>query len=105
MKRNQNQIFAKLRELAEKLLVVARRLQGYTLILFLVFVGCIYGFLLLRTHTLNNTQPSADAVSSQVKAARLPHIDQSVVKQLQTLRDNSVNVQSLFDQQRNNPFQ
>jgi hypothetical protein len=64
----------------------------------------LYGFLLLRISDLANMQPSQDSVTSQVKAARLPHIDPAVVKQLHSLQDNSVNVQSLFDQVRNNPF-
>ncbi len=101
----QSEIITKLRGWAEKLQLIGRKLSRYSLIIFIVFVGCIYGFLLWRTNTLNNEQPSADAVTSQVKAAQLPHIDQAVVQQLQTLRDNSVNVQALFDQQRSNPFQ
>jgi len=82
-----------------------RRLQPYSLLIFIVFVGLIYTFLLLRAHSLDNAEPSADAVSSQVKAARIPHIDQTVVNQLQSLHDNSVNVQTLFNQGRSNPFQ
>jgi hypothetical protein len=101
----QDKINAQLRKLTDKLMVILGKFRRYSLIVFVVFVGCIYGFLLLRTHTLNDAQPSTDAVTSQVKAARLPHIDQSVVNQLKTLRDNSVNVQALFDQGRNNPFQ
>ena len=82
-----------------------RRLRSYSLPLVLVFVAALYGFVLLRVQTLNNTQPSSDAVTSQVKAARVPHIDQDTIQQLQSLQDNSVSVQTLFDQARNNPFQ
>ncbi len=96
---------SRLKDLIEKVLSLLRKLRPYSLAVFLIFVGCLYGFLLLRAHTLNNEQPNTDAVTGQVKAARLPHIDQAVVKQLQTLRDNSVNVKALFDQGRNNPFQ
>lgn len=101
----QNNLNNHLGKLTDRLKVMLRKFRRYALVVFLVFVGCIYSFLLLRTSTLNSAQPSADAVTNQVKAARLPHIDQSVVNQLKTLRDNSVNVQALFDQGRNNPFQ
>lgn len=101
----QDKINVQLKNLSGRALGVLRKLRPYSLAIFLIFVGCIYGFLLLRTHTLNSKDPNIDAVNSQVKAARLPHIDQSVVKQLQSLRDNSVNVQALFDRGRNNPFQ
>lgn len=82
-----------------------RRIQRYSFWLFLVFVLLLYGFILLRINSLSGVQPSSDAVSSQVKAARIPHVDPSVVKQLQSLQDNSVSVQTLFNQARSNPFQ
>jgi hypothetical protein len=87
---------------ANEFLPLAKR---YALAGFIVFVLLIYGIVLLRIQSLNNQQPKPDQVSGQVKAARIPHIDQAVVQQLQSLQDNSVNVQALFDQARNNPFQ
>lgn len=80
-------------------------LRRYNFMLFIAFVVCLYGFLLFRVNSLSNAQPKAEDVTSQVKAAAIPHIDQAVVKQLQSLQDNSVSVQSLFDQARSNPFQ
>lgn len=84
---------------------VGGRLRRYRLALFLVFVACIYGLVIMRINTLLTAEPSPEAVSSQVKANSIPRIDPEVVKRLQELRDNSVNVQALFDQGRNNPFQ
>ena len=84
---------------------VGRKLLPYSLLAFLVFVALLYGFVFLRINNLSSAQPTADAVSSQVKAAQLPHIDQTVVNQLQSLQDNSVSVQALFNQARSNPFQ
>lgn len=94
-----------IKSLAAKGAVALKQVQRYSLVLFLAFVLLLYGFILLRINSLSNVQPSNDAVSSQVKAARIPHIDQTVVKQLQSLQDNSVSVQTLFNQARSNPFQ
>jgi len=82
-----------------------RKLRHYSPLIFVAFVVLLYGFILLRVNSLSNQQPSAQAVSGQVKAAQIPHIDTSVVKQLQSLQDNSVSVQTLFNQARDNPFQ
>lgn len=71
---------------------------------FVILVVLLYGFVLFRINTLSNAQPSSDSVTSQVRAARVPHIDQAVVKQLESLHDNSVNVQTLFNEARSNPF-
>lgn len=88
-----------------KLRVLANVFRRYAFIIFVVFVAFLYGFLAYRINSLGNVQPSSNAVNSQVNAAQIPHIDQSVVKQLQSLQDNSVNVQTLFNQARSNPFQ
>jgi hypothetical protein len=93
------------KEILDKLSSRLQILRRYSFLIFLVFVAALYGFVLFRISTLDSAQPSPDAVSSQVKAAQIPHIDQSVVNQLQSLQDNSVNVKTLFNQTRNNPFQ
>ncbi len=78
--------------------------RRFSMVGFVVFVALLYGFLFLRINSLNDIQPSSDSVTSQVKAAAVPHIDESVVKQLESLHDNSVNVRTLFNQARKNPF-
>ncbi|MDB5164862.1 MAG: hypothetical protein JWL89_488 [Candidatus Saccharibacteria bacterium] len=88
-----------------KLHGVTRQIRRYGVIIFLVFVMSLYGFIVFRIHNLSGAQPTADAINSQIQASHTPHIDQQVIKQLQSLQDNSVNVQTLFDQARNNPFQ
>ena len=93
------------KELAARWVAAARRLRRYNVLLFLAFVALLYGFILLRVNTLTNAEPSSDSVSSQVQAAHVPRIDPAIVKQLQSLQDNSVSVKSLFNQARNNPFQ
>ena len=82
-----------------------KNLQPYSFVIFLVFVGLIYGAVLFKINTLRNVEPSANDVSGQVKAAQIPHVDPAVVSQLESLQDNSVSVKSLFDQARSNPFQ
>ena len=92
-------------QLVDALLARLRQVRRYSLVLFLVFVAVLYGFVLLRINSLTNAQPASDTVSSQVQAAHVPRIDPTVIKQLQSLQDNSVSVQALFDQARQNPFQ
>lgn len=81
-----------------------QKVRPYMFVFFLVFVACLYGLVVTKVNSLVSAQPSDDAVSSQVKAAKVPHFDQAVIKQLQSLQDNSVSVQTLFDDARNNPF-
>ena len=84
---------------------LAGKFRRYNFLMFIIFVSLLYGFVMLRISSLASTEPSSDAVSSHVKAAKVPKINESVVRQLESLQDNSVSVQALFDEARNNPFQ
>jgi len=83
----------------------APKLLRLTVVFFMLLLALVYGFVLLRVQSLSNVQPSDADVSAQVKLSATPHINPSVVQQMQSLQDNSVSVHALFDQARNNPFQ
>lgn len=94
-----------LKSLGPQLLDVAKKLGRYAGILFFVLVAGVYGFVVMRINSLSSLQPSSDQINTQSKAASIPKIDPKVVQQLESLKDNSVNVQTLFEQARDNPFQ
>lgn len=77
------------------------RVGKYSGLLFFVIIAFVYTFLIYRIHTLSSVEPTQSVVTAK---ARTPHIDKNLVLQLQQLKDNSVNVQTLFDQARDNPF-
>ena len=91
-----------LKTLPAQLSALVEKAQHYTVILFIVLIAIVYGYLLLHIGSLNNVPPAQSTAQAQ---AVTPHIDPSVVKQLQQLQDNSVSVKTLFDQARSNPFQ
>jgi uncharacterized protein (UPF0333 family) len=80
------------------------RAKKYASLSFLVFLVIIYGFVFFKISGYKNTEPSDSDVSSQVKAAQIPRINEDLVNQLKSLRDNSVSVQTLFNDARSNPF-
>jgi hypothetical protein len=82
-----------------------QKVRPYSFVAFVAFVALIYGFVIFKINNLRSQEPSSTAVTSQVKAAQIPHVDPEIVKQLESLQDNSVSVKSLFDQARSNPFQ
>lgn len=82
-----------------------RWVSRYFILCFVLLLLVTYGFLLLQIHNLASAQPSDSDIQAQLKTSAAPHIDPSVVQQMQALQDNSVSVQTLFNQARNNPFQ
>lgn len=92
-----------LSELPTQLGGVFRKLSGYKVIIFFLFAASLYTFIVWRINVFSNAPASASEASSQAVAQ--PHIDQGTVQKILSLQDNSVNVQSLFDEARQNPFQ
>lgn len=91
-----------LRQLGKGLLAGFLR---YSTILFFVLVAAVYGFIVLRINLLSSAQPSQSDIDAQTTSTPVPRIDPKVAEQLQQLKDNSVNVQTLFQEARNNPFE
>jgi hypothetical protein len=85
--------------------VTARKVGAYKAFLFFLALASLYGFIVWRINVLSSAPPSASDLSSASQSAAQPHIDQNTIDKIQNLQDNSVNVQSLFDQARQNPFQ
>lgn len=79
--------------------------RRYSFLIFIVFISLLYAFVVFRINSLVSAEPSTDAIAGHVTAAKVPKIDKAVVEQLESLQDNSVSVQALFDQARSNPFQ
>ena len=54
---------------------------------------------------LDNQEPNEDDVTAQLQAVHPPKLDPAIITKIQQLQDNSVGVQALFNEARNNPFQ
>lgn len=90
-----------------ELLALAKiKFVRFRVVIFVVFVAIVYGYTLWQINNFTNAQPSPLQVSNQASSptATIPRIDPATVQKIEQLKDNSVNVQALFNQSRNNPF-
>lgn len=92
-------------QLPPVVLAILKNLNRFKVLVFIVIVAGVYGYVLLQITTLSNAQPTTEQINAQTKPIKTAHIDKTTVRQLQQLQDNSVNVQALFNNARNNPFQ
>ncbi len=83
---------------------VGQTLQRYMTLWFVLLLVLVYGFVLYRIQAAQSAQPTDTEISSQLQATPAPHVDPKVVEQMQSLQDHSVNVKTLFDEARSNPF-
>lgn len=75
-------------------------------LMFIVLIGAlgVFGFFVFRINQFSRAEPDETAIEEKLQTARRPKIDESVVDKIQQLEDQNIEVQSLFDQARNNPF-
>lgn len=92
-----------LKSLPQQLGQLNRRLSRYRIVLFIVFVTVVYGFVYYKIVTLSDPKADTNGVTAEVNTLT-PRIDDGVARQLESLKDNSVNVRTLFDKARQNPF-
>jgi hypothetical protein len=80
-----------------------RKISAYKVFLFFLAVASLYGYILWRINAFSNTPASQSEETAQ--STPQPHIDAATIEKIQSLQDNSVSVQTLFDNARQNPFQ
>ncbi len=73
--------------------------------LFVLIIMLMYIYVAWRADVLGHAQPSQFVITSHETKLPQPHISQTTVNKIQQLQNNNVNVQSLFNQARQNPFQ
>ncbi len=77
----------------------------YFWLVLLFFFIILYGYTILQINSFTEVKPTPTQVSNNLKTTTLPAINQNVVSKLEQLKNNSVNVQALFNKARSNPFQ
>lgn len=84
---------------------VVSLLRTYSVFLFILVSLAIFGYLVLTIRTLANTEPSESAIAEKSGQEKSTTIDQSSIERIQQLQQQSVDVRTLLNQGRNNPFQ
>ncbi|HSX43774.1 MAG TPA: hypothetical protein VLF87_03790 [Patescibacteria group bacterium] len=93
-----------LKDIPAKFAPVARFLKRYMGTLFVVILVGTCAFLVFRISTYVNQEPSDDDVASKLQGVTRPKIDKATLDKIQELQDQNVQVQTLFKDARNNPF-
>lgn len=92
------------RNITAQLTIVLKALKRYALLWFVLFLAGVYGFVCFQIYNASKAQPADADITTQEQSAAAPRIDASVVDQILALQDHSVNVKTLFEQARKNPF-
>lgn len=92
------------KDISAKLVPALQSLSKYLVFMFIMVVLGIYGFLVFHINTLASQQPDEDAVLERLKTVQRPRIDEEALIKIQQLQDQNIQVKTLFDDARDNPF-
>ncbi len=73
---------------------------------FIIIVGIllVYVYVVARISSLTSAEPSPETEAAALAETNIPKIDKKAVEQIQSLEENSTELQSIFNEARTNPF-
>ncbi len=92
------------KDIPAKLGPIVKGLSKYLVFIFIMTVMIIYGYLVFHINTLASQEPAEDAVAERLKTVSRPRIDEDTLTKIEQLEDQNIQVQTLFQQARDNPF-
>lgn len=93
-----------LKTLPEKLQPLFQFVKKYVVFMFFVGMLVIFAFLVYRINQYSSKAPTEDDVQGKLQTVQRPKIDPAVVEKIEQLQSQNIQVQSLFDHARDNPF-
>jgi hypothetical protein len=74
-----------------------------------IFIGIagfcvVYGYIIMQISSLTATEPDQTKVTEQLKKVPRPKVDPEVVKTIEGLESENINVQAIITEARENPF-
>lgn len=94
-----------LKNLPTKLVAAANWLKKYTLFICILLVLSIYLFLVWQIRHYATIEPSQTDVINKLNELNAPKLDQDAVNKVLQLEDQNIEVRTLFEEARQNPFQ
>lgn len=95
----------KIEKLAESLTPIIYYLKRYLVLIFVLIIGCIIGFMTYRIGVYSNVEPSEEQIEERISSLRTVKLDEDAVEKIQALKDQNINIESLFNNGRDNPFE
>jgi len=93
-----------LKNITGKIIAFILGLKRYLVFIFILVVLVVYGYLVFHINTLSSQVPDEDAVTERLKAVQRPRIDEDAVTKIENLEDQNIQVKTIFQEARDNPF-
>jgi hypothetical protein len=85
-----------------KILLLA--VKKHHIVIGFISVILLYSFLVFQINILSSVEPTDEEVTQKLEKIKRPIIDKEIVKKIKQLQDENIEVQAIFKQARENPF-
>lgn len=92
------------KNLPRTILTFLHTVSKYAPVMFTVIVLGMYSYLILHVSSLTQVEVDQTKVLEQLETAKRSQLDQRAVDRILLLQDQNVQVESLFEEARDNPF-
>lgn len=89
----------------KKLQPVKQFVVRYAVLIFIVMVAGIFGFMTLQISIYSNSEPTSDQIDEKKNSLRQVRLNDETVQKIQELEGKNINIESLFNNGRANPFE
>ncbi|HTE22153.1 MAG TPA: hypothetical protein VK674_03865 [Candidatus Limnocylindria bacterium] len=91
-------------QLLEKATVLVTFIRRFRFIVVFVIFSVMYGYIITQVNGINARPPSDKQIADKATASPRPKIDQSLVDKITSLEEENVQVKTIFNEARKNPF-
>lgn len=94
-----------LKDIPAKIIPVLEKLREYVVFISILAVLGLFGFIVIQVRSVANIEPSQAQVMEKLNELNPPRVDQDAIDKIQQLEDANIEVKTLFEEARDNPFQ
>lgn len=95
----------KLDNITAKLTIVRDKVGRYAIIIFIICVALVFGFLTIKIANYSNDEPNDAQIEERLSTLKTVKLNDEAVQKIEELQDRNINLESLFNNGRANPFE
>src|SRR5690606_29527860 len=91
-------------KLLEQFQIIGAYVQRYLVVITITIFALLCGYLLMKATSLTSAEPDPSAKTEETQAVARPRVEEKIVNTILGLEDRNVQVQTIFENARENPF-
>ncbi|MCA9332047.1 hypothetical protein KC968_03855 [Candidatus Saccharibacteria bacterium] len=90
--------------ITNKLTASLQTIQKFKFLIIFIVFSAMYGYILMQVAVINDKQPTQAEISAKTKTTPKTKIDEELIEKMNTLEDQNIQVKTIFNEARKNPF-